>query len=71
MTWMTDLLNSLLAAPGAQDADEARQHHYEDVQSRHKQVRVPHAQGVHHVLIHMEPAQTCGSLCRLFQNSQQ
>ena len=49
------LLNGLLAAPGTEDADEAGQHHNEDIQGGHKEVRVPHAQCVHHVLVYVEP----------------
>ncbi len=53
---VADLLYCLLAAPGADYADETRQQHYENIQGRHKEVRIPHAQGVHDVLVHMEPA---------------
>ncbi len=50
------LLYCLLATPGADYADETRQQHYEDIQGRHKEVRIPHAQGVHDVLVHVKPA---------------
>ena len=50
------LLYCLLATAGADYANETRQQHYEDIQGRHKEVRIPHAQGIHDVLVHMKPA---------------
>lgn len=49
------LLYCFLATAGADYADETRQQHYEDIQGRHKEVRIPHAQCVHEVLVHMKP----------------
>ena len=57
----TDLFDSLLTAPQTEDADETSQQHYQNIQGGNKQVRVPHLQGVHHVLVHVKPAKHVNS----------
>ena len=58
----TDLFDSLLTAPQTEDADETSQQHYQNIQGGDKQVRVPHLQRVHHVLVHVKPAKHVSSV---------